>query len=557
MARDIEAAVKIKDDSASGLSSVERNVRESGKRIKKETDSFGLDAGKGMSDGIKRAAPGIISSVAGTLGNAAKQGGIVTVAAIAGIAPVIASITGAAITGGVTTGGIIGGVAVAARDARVQAAGKAMGANLLAGLQDRAGSFIGPILQSIDLIEAKFAESGDTIESIFKGASRFVVPLVDAVTEAFQAIARGVDNVIGNAGPVMEAFSQGIIATGATIEHVLTLLSENGTANADALRTIFTALNATILAVGYSIKFVIDALGFLNNLLPDPPVKKSLQQIDEQGRRTGSGQFALAQQFQFTSDAAEAEAEALKLAEKSLLDNARAAKEALSANRSLFDSMTSAGAAVDSANAALKKNGQTLDSNTAKGRANRAALSDLAGSFNNVRSGMESTGASSRRLDGALVSQRAQFIKVATAMTGSARSARQLADQLLGIPTKRQTTVTMDKSQASRQAKNLREEISQIKGKSVTITATVNVNASRLAAVENRLSRIAGFAGAASNGGGFALNSGGDGARTGGAVAVQNHVYLDGVPFYSYTEQVVADSNRRNAFRNKVGARTP
>ena len=87
-------------------------------------------------------------------------------------------------------------------------------------------------------------------------------------------------------------------------------------------------------------------------------------------------------------------------------------------------------AAIDSANEALAKNGQTLDINTAKGRANQDALDGIA------QAGLKAA-ADTFKLTGSLEQTAAQveatrtaFINVATAMGMSAPQARALANEL-------------------------------------------------------------------------------------------------------------------------------
>lgn len=87
-------------------------------------------------------------------------------------------------------------------------------------------------------------------------------------------------------------------------------------------------------------------------------------------------------------------------------------------------------AAFDDATAAAKKNGQTLDENTSKGRANADALDNVAQTALSVKAAMEEQGASTSEVDDVMGRARSQFIKVATAMTGSSAKAKDLADKL-------------------------------------------------------------------------------------------------------------------------------
>src|SRR5699024_10039082 len=75
---------------------------------------------------------------------------------------------------------------------------------------------------------------------------------------------------------------------------------------------------------------------------------------------------------------------------------------------------------------ALKENGETLSLNTKAGLANREALSGLAHAYDDLAE----SGASTKEMR----NRRKQFIDIATAMTGSRKEARRLADEMLSIP---------------------------------------------------------------------------------------------------------------------------
>jgi hypothetical protein len=87
-------------------------------------------------------------------------------------------------------------------------------------------------------------------------------------------------------------------------------------------------------------------------------------------------------------------------------------------------------AAFDAATEAAKKNGKTLSENTPKGRANAQALDDIASAALAAKASMEEQGKPVREVNEMMGRAREQFIKVATAMTGSATKAKDLADKL-------------------------------------------------------------------------------------------------------------------------------
>ncbi len=80
-------------------------------------------------------------------------------------------------------------------------------------------------------------------------------------------------------------------------------------------------------------------------------------------------------------------------------------------------------AAIDAATASLKQNGKTLDINTEKGRANEAALDNIAASAGVVAEGLKGVARTE-----ALQRARTQLIRIAQAMGMGAKEARELAD---------------------------------------------------------------------------------------------------------------------------------
>lgn len=559
MARDIEVDAKVNDKSAPGLDSFARRVKKTGKDAEKEFDRFGKSTGESILKGIGAVSPKLAASLAEGIGDASKLGAPVLVAGIAATLPVISGLVGAAIQGGAGGVGIIGGVALAARDPRVKAAGSTLASNLLATLSQQAEPFIQPVLNSIDLIGERFSENGDAIERIFTNSARFVEPLAETLSDLGENLINGLDKAIGRAGPVFDGLNNGISEIGDAIEGFFDDLSENAEFNGQVLEDTLTAVAITIQYTGETLKILADIFGTLNEVIPLSPLteyKRLLDDTDESARRSTGGTFGAAKGIQASGDAAETAEADTKLYNKALEDNARAAEEAQQAQRSLFDDTTRVGQAFDAAREAAKKNGRTLSENTDKGRANRQALSDLANSLNTYRTDLAKSGATTATVNGTLTTQRKRFYDVALSMTGSAKKARELTNSLLGIPSPK-PKVTLNTSGVASQARNARQEIAEIKGK--TVTVTVNVNASRLASVEKRLERINSYAYAGA-GGSFGITADGQGlSRVGGAAAVsavvENRLFLDGAPFWAYTDRAIARERDRAAFRAKVGRR--
>lgn len=558
MARDIEVDAKVNDKSKAGLDSFARNVKKTGKDSEKEFDRFGKSAGESILKGIGAVSPKLASSIASGIGDAASLGAPLLIAGIGASLPIISGLVGAAVSGAAGGVGIIGGALLAARDPRVKQAGATLASNLLATLQQKATPFIEPLLGVIDEVGERFTENGEKIDQLFANTSKLLPPLAHTLLDLGENLLDGINIAAGRAGPVFQGLENGIDAVGDSFKSFFDDVSENAEFNGRVLEDTLKTIAFTVEETGKSLKFLGDIFGTLDKVIPLNPLARYSEILDSTKAKVSDtvvGQFQLAQSTAGASSAFETSEEDAKLYNKALEDNAKAAENAAQAERSLFDDTTKVGEAFDNARDAARKNGKTLSENTDKGRDNRKALSDLANALNTYRGDLAKSGAAASTVNGTLVTQRKRFYDVALSMTGSSKKAQELTNKLLGIPSPK-PKVTLNTSNVASQARNAREEIASIKGK--TVTVTVNVNASRLASVEKRLAKIDsyGYAGPGS----FGITADGQGSNRVGGVrelnaTLTNQIFLDGEPFYQYTDRAMAREQRRVAFRQKVGRR--
>jgi hypothetical protein len=559
MARDVEANVKVNDKTAPGLTSVERRFKQSGDRITKEYDRFGKRAGDGLLRGIGAVSPQLAKRVAASLGDGAKLGGPLLLAGVSGTLPALSGLIGAAVTGGAAGLGILGGVALASRDARVKASGDQLVQNLLGGLQSRSGSFIQPVLQSIDLIERKFLESGDTIQSIFENSSRFVVPLTDAITDALQDVAEGADTAIGRSAPVMRSLNDGVRDLGLTAKGFFDDVSRDGEASARNLDSAFSTINGTLKLTGETVGAVNTAFGWLDQnvmrLSLWDQIKDARRELDGYGQSVGEWVEPAEDAFQRAGDAAEAAETDMRLYERALADNERAAWELIAAQTALFDDTTRVAAAADRATEAARENGKTLDENTQKGRNNRDALSSLAGALNGYRDNLARGGATTAEVNKTLGVQRSQLIQSARQFGATKGQAAAYADQLLGIPKDVKTDSRFNKAKAEKEARDYKGVTDSIP-RNITTTISVRVTGLTKAREAANLRREMLMLSAGDS---FGLAVPGSASRTGGPTPVsvtQNlSVSLDGAPFAAMTATAIDSNNRRQRFAQKVGKR--
>jgi hypothetical protein len=145
--------------------------------------------------------------------------------------------------------------------------------------------------------------------------------------------------------------------------------------------------------------------------------------------------------------------------------------------------------AVDDLADAVEKNGKTLDVNTEKGRANQAALDQVATSAVKLAKANLENGASIDAVNKQIDTSRAAFIEQAAKMLGSKTAAEQLADQLgitrgtvssladeIGKANTKTVKITVDRAYLDAQLASVRAELSSLSGVA-TVTARLNATA--------------------------------------------------------------------------------
>ena len=131
-----------------------------------------------------------------------------------------------------------------------------------------------------------------------------------------------------------------------------------------------------------------------------------------------------------------------------IMDLIKAQRAAAGISMTVMEAESAFQAALDGATEAVKKNGQTLDLNTEAGRANQAALLDVAkAGWDNVDA-QAAAGASGAELQVTMQRSRDAFIRAAEAAGMSSTEAKRLADKLGLIPKRVNTDIQANATQA-------------------------------------------------------------------------------------------------------------
>jgi hypothetical protein len=575
VARDVEVDVTANDKTAPGLTSAERNFKRSQDRIMKEQDRAAEQASKGMLRIVGAVSPKLAASLTDAFsGSAARAGPILAGAAVVA-APVIGATLAGAVVGGAGLGGLVGGAILASRDARVQAAGKQLSKRLLTSLEQDSVVFVQPLLRSIDKVDQRFAKLRPTIQKIFRDSAGYADPLVDGALAGAEKLIAGFSKAVGRAGPVMDSLGNAANRVLGAVGDMFGTLSQDADEGADAIDDLTgAAVNFIRTATGIvhtlsniygwlqkqdagwdnfrhkleDTLSVGDRAGMQFDITADglSRVDRRARDAAEGMRRVGSGTFGASDAFQDGSKSAEEHARALELADA-------AARDLINSQRDLYGATTDVAGATAQASKVIGENGRTLSLNSEKGRENRAALSSVASALG--RQYDAAVKANGVGIESARVAQRGRdaFVQLAQKAGLSAGAAQNLATKLGLIPSKKETKILADTKAAEARLRAVQAYINSIRGKTVVIEIQ-----RRYPATRDNADKMKGFdAGQHWR----AMSSSGPGnlSRTGGPsdVTVESNiaVALDGRPFREYTARSVRDSERRQAWKQRVGGR--
>lgn len=453
---------------------------------------FGDNLGKSLSQSVK---DGI--SAEGSVGPA-------IAGAVIPFLPLIGGAISAAVIGGASIGGVVGGIALASRDVRVKSAASSLKTVISGTLNDNAGVFVKPTVQAIDTIQAKFEQLRPQIKSIFSNSSQYVAPLAHGISEALGGITEGVSNLVANGGPVIASLSAGIDKFGKTVGDGLTRISQDGPAAASALDDIFNAADHATTATLGVVDFFSKIKGGFDDL--DNTIDKSRYKLED-ALSIGDNPGA---QFDITADGmsnierrAKQASESTGKFSKVIRGAAQISRDAsgnfdefgnaittageaiptltdklnnlYNVEHGVFDANTDAAASFDDLKQSIKENGKTLDIHTAKGRANRTALSQLASALNKtVSASIDANDAQSKT--NKIASQNySSFVKAARGLGLSTAAAKKYASQLGLIPPQKTTKIYANTHDAAGRIAALKGQLNGIQSKSIAIAVAVHV----------------------------------------------------------------------------------
>ncbi|GLZ62882.1 hypothetical protein [Micromonospora sp. NBRC 107095] len=455
----------------------------------------------------------------------------------AALAPVLTAAVSGAVVGGAGVGGIVGGVALAARDARVQAAGAELGAFILGDLEKRASAFTPVVLDSIDDIRAGWSDLGPDLSRIFE-SSRLVDPLVAGLVSGSKHLVAGIADAVDAADPVVSSFGTLLDGVGDAAGDALSTFAQDADEGASAIEDLTTAttnfirVTAGIVHAGATVKGWVDQVdtaidrgrhwtedwmssggvlehfGWQLDLTADGFAAGTKEAEAYRAATEGTAtvadfatlklagmtdaQIAAADSsgtFRMKTDEVNAAlgvtSEGYRNTTQSIEEFTTRLEEAfelqnqgISANLSAEQANLRLEEAIDKATAAGKANNDGISVNTEKGRANREALLGIADAANTAAERIHETTGSTELAAQATERGRTKFLEAARAMGVSKAEAQLLADKLFGIPSVN-PTVTVTTKQKPIDLTTVAGRIAAIKSKSVVISVHNKITTTR------------------------------------------------------------------------------
>ncbi|MFI7072045.1 hypothetical protein [Micromonospora sediminicola] len=400
------------------------------------------------------------------------------------LVPTLSATVAGAVVGGVGVGGVVGGLKLAAQDSRVQAAGKQL-ADIVGGdLEESGGRFVGPAIDGLGVLRDAWDDVSDEIDATLAASSRYVVPLARGVADFVREITPGIRRAAEAAGPIIREIGQGLPRIGRAISDVLEDFSDNANEGASALRWLFMVIEEGIRFVGgmtsafANLYRVVVETGDASLDVADKiwgwmpgiggqiddgrkkidELKAAMEGSGDAGAQAGDDIFGGLQKVE--EGAAGAAAEVRSLSE--ILDEfAGKTLDSRDANRSFEE-------AIDAATEAVARNGKTLDTGTAKGRENQAALDAIARAAIRKRDAVFAETGSQEKANAAAEKGRAAFIAAAESMGMSRTAAIRLADKLLAIPSVNRTVSVQTKA-AEAAIRRVQAGLGKVNSKNITI----------------------------------------------------------------------------------------
>ncbi|MEV5691138.1 hypothetical protein [Micromonospora globbae] len=445
----------------------DRELNEQGMRI-------GARLADGVAQGFSTAGGPVtraLGNVFGTLPPQAQLGiGAALIGAATAAAPAIGAVVSGAVVGAAGAGGIVGGVALAAKDPRVAAAATDTGEVLSQALSRSASAFVPVTLDALGQVRGRVGVLEDDLERAFTSLARNVPEVADDFLAGAESAVDGFADAAERSGPILRTFGEIGREAGELVGDSLRLLAEQAPEAARALAALWGIFDLGTRAVVGTVAGLAEAYGWMEKvgalLSGDPLRMYALAASEKAAQEAGGG---LSPELQRLIDKLTGTGVSANTAAVEVRTLGEYIDELTGKAISSEQAQSRLEGAIDAAAEAAKRNGDGIDANIPKQRANRDALIAIADAARTAADRiLEETG-SQEQAAAATERGRAKFLEVADAMGVSATEAKKLADRLFGIPASRTSTVKVLTDKATDEVIGFEKRLNQLDGRVVTV----------------------------------------------------------------------------------------
>lgn len=446
-------AALAKDPGDIGLRKQLRALDRESKNLKKIRADFlklGDDAGSGF-------AARFVGRLGPILASAPISPALIGAAAAA--SPGIAAVLSGGVLAGLSGGVVAAGVAAAAQDQRVKTEASRLGDILAETMKESTASFVPATIGALHTVRDEVSKLGPVLKRVGQQGAAFVAPLTRGVTNLVKNALPGIESALRKSGPVIYQLERGLGQVGTAAGKALDAIADGASGAGLAIGDLLKGAAIGLVGIGKGISTLTKLYQAMR--VATAVDKTAVLAEIAAGEAASAGYEAELRNLidglgQYGSGAAQAAADTRTLAEQQ--------RDAAQAAQSQYGAITSLEGAIDDARAAMKENGKTHDENTAKGRANRDALQELAGAataaYEQTVALSGSTGKATEVMDRSYKA----FVKTAEGMGYSKDEAHALAVQLGLIPPKTKTKHEDNSPAAQKRAEALKRKLEAIEG---------------------------------------------------------------------------------------------
>jgi hypothetical protein len=456
----------------------DRSMLSSLQRMRRELANVGDEGGRSMMSGFASH----LSQLAPLLKGAAITGGV---AAGVALAPLIGATIGAAVLGSVGAGGIIGGIALAARDARVKTAAQAFADRVGDAFGTAASPFVGPIVDSLEILGAGAERLARQASGVFRSLAPELRGLTSGLVGLAEHMMPGIRAAAEAARPLLRVLARELPQIGDSISQMLQKISRESPGAVLALKVLLDVAESAIVGIGNTIAFLAAAFekivrvaaevsGVTEDIFGFVPV------LGDKIREGNDRMEALLVTLDGLQNESYESAKAGGALQTSLEDQAAATQQLIDKMAELFSATMTAEQANaryeeswDELAGATRGANKSLDDSTAKGRINRDMIRQHISAIEDNRSAYIRQGGSvvdaNKKYD-------AQLVKLRNLLVSRGYEASAV-DRIIGkyraIPKNVTTTLTVKQQQALAAVNALKVKIASLKNKSISISAQV------------------------------------------------------------------------------------